>query len=320
MPTPDPVPPYALIPDGTTLNDTTLNDTTLNDTTPNDTTSATAAALPPDPSDVRLVVADMDGTLLDAEGRVPDALWPLLVRMRERGIAFAPASGRQYATLRQQFERALDGMVFIAENGAFVVRDGVEVSSMPLDRPFVEEAIGRIRTHAGSGRDIGVVVCGKRSAYIERVDPPFVVQAEPYYAELAVVDDVLAPEDDVLKIAVFDFEDSAVTAQALAPLGIGHQVVVSSHHWLDLMGPSVNKGTAVRRLQQAMGIGPANTVAFGDYLNDLEMMGAVEHSYAMANAHPQIRAAARHTAPANTEQGVISVLSAMLDVTDRTSV
>lgn len=270
--------------------------------------------LPPDPSDVRLVVADMDGTLLDAEGRIPDGLWPLLTRMRERGIAFAPASGRQYATLRHQFDRARDGMVFIAENGSFVVRDGVEVSAMPLDRPFVEEAITRVRTLAGSGRDVGVVLCGKRSAYIERRDPPFVAQAEPYYAELAVVDDVLVPDDEVLKIAVFDFVDSAVTAQALAPLRAGHQVVVSGHHWVDLMGRSVNKGTAIRRLQRTMGIGPANTVAFGDYLNDLEMLGAVEHSYAMANAHPQVRAAARYTAPSNAEQGVITVLSALLAV------
>ena len=48
---------------------------------------------------IRLVVADMDGTLLDADGVVPDRLWPLLDLMRERGIAFCPASGRQYATL-----------------------------------------------------------------------------------------------------------------------------------------------------------------------------------------------------------------------------
>lgn len=280
------------------------------------TVSARAAGvpeLPPVQAEIRLVVADMDGTLLDEAGDVPEALWPLLARMQERGIAFAPASGRQYATLRRQFDRAGDGMVFIAENGSIVVRDEVELSSRPLDRPFVEDAIARVRALARSGRDVGVVLCGKRSAYIERDDPAFVSKAEPYYAALATVDDVLVPEDEVLKIAVFDFESSALTAQALAPLRADHQVVVSSHHWVDLMGAGVNKGIGVRSLQEAMGIGPANTIAFGDYLNDVEMLGAVEHSYAMANAHPDVLAVARHVAPSNLDQGVVTVLSALLD-------
>ena len=49
--------------------------------------------------DVRLVVSDMDGTLLTSGGVVPDDFWPLLETMRRRGITFVPASGRQYATL-----------------------------------------------------------------------------------------------------------------------------------------------------------------------------------------------------------------------------
>jgi len=266
----------------------------------------------PDLDDVRLVIADMDGTLLDDEGRVPEGLWALLGRLAERGIAFAPASGRQYATLRRTFERSSEGMVFIAENGSYVVRDDHEVSSVTLDRPFVEDTIRRVRDLADQGRDVGTVLCGKRSAYIERTDPRFVAQAEPYYAALATVDDLLEPEDEILKIAVFDFTDSAATAAALAPLRATHQVIPSSHHWVDLMAPEVNKGAAIARLQQAMGISPANTLAFGDYLNDLEMMGAVEHSFAMANAHPDILSAARYVAPSNAEHGVVRVLSALL--------
>ncbi len=67
-------------------------------------------------SDIRLVAVDMDGTLLDGDGRVPEDLWPILERMRRAGALFAPASGRQYATLRREFEGHAEGMVFIAEN------------------------------------------------------------------------------------------------------------------------------------------------------------------------------------------------------------
>ena len=51
------------------------------------------------PQDIRLVVADMDGTLLDERSRIPDGFWPMLARLKRRGVEFVPASGRQYACL-----------------------------------------------------------------------------------------------------------------------------------------------------------------------------------------------------------------------------
>ena len=55
------------------------------------------------PQDIRLVVADMDGTLLDEHSEIPQGFWPMLARLRSRGVEFVPASGRQYATLRAMF-------------------------------------------------------------------------------------------------------------------------------------------------------------------------------------------------------------------------
>ena len=81
------------------------------------------------PQDIRLVVADMDGTLLDERSRIPDGFWPMLARLKRRGVEFVPASGRQYATLRNMFAdkaaEILDGgeLSYIAENGNVVALD-----------------------------------------------------------------------------------------------------------------------------------------------------------------------------------------------------
>lgn len=261
-------------------------------------------------TDLRLVVADLDGTLLDERGQVPAGFWPLLERMRARGIVFVPASGRQYATLASLFARAAAGMPFIAENGMYTVRDGVELGSVVLDRAFVREAVTLLR---GLGRDLGVVVCGKRSAYVERADAAFLAEARKYYVALATVEDLLAVEDEVIKVAVFDFGDAeAGTAPRLAPLAETHQVVVSGEHWVDVMAPGANKGSALRALQRELGITRAQTAAFGDYLNDLELLDAAGLSFAMANAHPEVLARARFVAPANVEEGVVTTLAAMI--------
>jgi Cof subfamily protein (haloacid dehalogenase superfamily) len=262
--------------------------------------------------DVRLVAVDMDGTLLDAHGRVPDRLWPLLDVMRERGILFVPASGRQYATLRALFDRAADGMPFIAENGTYVVRDGVEISSAPLGSDVVHAVLAAL---AETTADYGVVIAGRERAWVSRTDADFLAEVAKYYVENEVVDDLADVADRAIKIAVFCFGDAEVEiAPALASFRETHQVVVSGAAWVDVMGAHVNKGIALQALQQALGIGPEHTAAFGDYLNDLEMLQVADWSYAMDNAHPAVKAVARAIAPHHHDEGVIEVLGELLDI------
>jgi Cof subfamily protein (haloacid dehalogenase superfamily) len=271
--------------------------------------------------DIRLVAGDMDGTLLDGDGNVPDAFWPLLDDLERAGVLFAPASGRQYQTLVEVFgERP--GLVFIAENGTTVVREGVTLAIEPLAPESVAPVVTWARGQAGGGDAggdaqpaAGLVVCGARSAYIERVDPEFVSHVRRYYAALEVVDDVLAAarHDDVLKLAVYDHgraEDR--TGPAVRALGLDVDVVVSGANWVDVMRRGVNKGRALERLQRELGVTRDQTMAFGDYLNDLELIDAAGWSYAVENAHPLVRERARHLAPANTAGGVLTTVRAVL--------
>ncbi|MFJ4160830.1 Cof-type HAD-IIB family hydrolase [Microbacterium testaceum] len=261
------------------------------------------------PHDIRLIAVDMDGTLLDGEGNIPDPLWSLLPRLAERGVAFVPASGRQLTTLQRSFGEAAGEMTFIAENGAYVVSAGVEVSSDAIHREVVERVVGHLRDLGERGYDLGVVLCGKRSAYIERSDAAFRREAETYYAALEVVDDVLAVDDEVLKIAIYDFAVAEHSvARALDEVATTHRVVVSGRHWVDIMNLHVDKGAALRRLQTALEVTPAQTAAFGDYLNDLEMLDAADWSYAMREAHPEVVARARYRAPSNLDHGVVTTI------------
>ncbi|WP_419219459.1 HAD hydrolase family protein [Gordonia sp. CPCC 206044] len=89
--------------------------------------------IPRVPTDLRLIVTDMDGTLLDESKRTPDSLWPLLDELTRRGIVFGLASGRQAATLPDQLGHAVPGLVVIAENGSVVARGDEMLHVAPLD-------------------------------------------------------------------------------------------------------------------------------------------------------------------------------------------
>ncbi|MFB7595592.1 Cof-type HAD-IIB family hydrolase [Streptomyces sp. NPDC056160] len=268
---------------------------------------------PAGPADIRLIVTDMDGTLLDDAKRMPPGLRPLLAELRRRGVLFSPASGRQYATLAEQFAGVDEGMVFIAENGTYVVRDGEELSSDPLEPAVAARLVSAVRELAARGTDVGAVVCGKRSAYVERGDEAFLAEVRKYYVRHQVVADAAAVDDDVIKVALFDFGAAERrTAPALAPFAATHQVVVSGEHWVDVMNRTADKGAAVRRLQRDLGISAAQTLVFGDYLNDLEMLDTAEWSFAMANAHPEVIRRARHLAPSNNDNGVLRTISRLM--------
>ncbi len=263
--------------------------------------------------DIRLVVADLDGTLLDEHKQIPGGTFELIRELRARGIAFAPASGRQWATVASMFEDVDDGLVIIAENGAYVTSDGAEVAVHPLEPEWVFEIIRKTKDLVDQGIDLGIVVCGVKSAWVTRTDRPFLDQVEPYYKRLTVIDDLTAVQDTIIKIAIHDFGDpEAVTAPFLVEHCEPNPVAVSGAHWVDVMPLGVDKGLAVRELQASMGIDATQTMAFGDYLNDYEMLQSADWSFAMGNAHPDIIDVANYTAPPNYENGVHTTVRAVL--------
>ena len=260
-------------------------------------------------ADLRLAAIDMDGTLLDDDKNFPPGMDELLDLMDERGVTFAPASGRQVWTLIDMFP-GRPGMTVIGENGGIVMRDGVEVSSSPVDAPTVREVIRLVReaTSGPNGIDGGLVMCGKQFAYVERTDDLFVEGVAPYYHRTQCVDDQIAvidaieagtSDDAIVKLAVYAIGPVGALAEAtLAHFADTHQYAISGANWADL--------------QRFLGVDRSQTAVFGDAGNDLSMMSAGDLSFAMANASQDVIEAARFVAPSNNEAGVAQVLRALL--------
>ena len=261
---------------------------------------------------IKLVFCDMDGTLLDERGDLPEGLGAILAELKARGVLFAPASGRQYAALLRHFRPWAADLLFCAENGAYVVQRDEELFSTTIEPPQCEEIVRRARTVEGAY----IVWCGKEYAYVTSRNEAFFTEMEKYYTEYKIVEDFSAVHDTPVKFSVCDpvqADAERTIYPSLASLEGDLKVVVSSNYWVDIMRTGVNKGAAVRRVQQLLGIRPEECLAFGDYLNDIEMLGAVGESYAMENAHPAAKAAAKHIAPSNREHGVLRVLRRLLD-------
>lgn len=262
---------------------------------------------------LKLVASDMDGTLLNSQRELSPRLFPVLQKLFEKNVRFVVASGRQYYNLLRLFEPLRDQISFISENGAMVFERGQSlwVSEIPFDH--IAAVVETIRHTDG----VLPVLCGEHSAYIEQGHPFFLENVAMYYARFQQVDDVLqaARQDRICKIAAFDMNHAETRAYpALQPFGETLNVCLSGEHWVDVMNPDVNKGEAIRVFQKKYALAPEECMAFGDYLNDCEMLKVCQESYAMANAHPKLKEISRHVAKSNDEDGVVDALCSVFHI------
>ncbi|WP_066895030.1 HAD family hydrolase [Clostridium nigeriense] len=258
---------------------------------------------------IKLIASDMDGTLLNSNNEINEEFFEVFNKLKEKNIIFAAASGRQYYNLLNRFEKINDDIMFIAENGTFVVYKGKEILVNSLDRDVARELIK-------IGRNIDnsyVIVCGKTSAYIESRDERLVKETKKYYERYEIVDDLTKVEDDILKVTICDFSGSEFNSNNYyKEYWDKLQVTVSGELWLDITAKGVNKGVAIEKVQDLFDITPKETMVFGDYLNDLEMMGKAYYSYAMENAHEDLKKVSNFIAKSNNENGVVEAIKEVI--------
>ncbi|CAG5071380.1 Sugar phosphatase YbiV [Dyadobacter sp. CECT 9623] len=262
-------------------------------------------------SDIRLIATDMDGTLLNSKHEVHESFYPVFQKIKDHGIVFVAASGRQYFNLAKTLARIKDQVIFAAENGSYVVFQDEEIHIQPIEQDIVRELITIGRTIPNTYP----IICGKKKAYVESDEPEFINHLKLYFERYEVVEDLLAIEDDkFLKFTLCDLAGSEVNSYPYyKKFEDDLQVKVSGPIWLDISDKKANKGRAMEVLQEKFNVTPEQTMVFGDYLNDLEMLEKAHYSYAMANAHPDIKKIARFIAKSNDENGVVEVLSELTD-------
>ena len=257
---------------------------------------------------IRLIATDMDGTLLDSQKKLPEGFDSILQPLRKRGIRFVIASGRQYYNLLNYFPLPeANDIFFLADNGADIFENGTNIFCSEMKQDSLPDIVNTIRGIP----NVQPVACGLRSAYIENTNEWFLQNVKLYYERLEIVPDILAAAktDRICKIAAFDAENAEERAlPILNRFGKKFNVVLSGQLWIDLMNQGTDKGTGLHFLQERLRITPEETMAFGDYLNDARMMQTCKFSFAMENAHPELKKLCAYRTQSNDNGGVLNAI------------
>ena len=220
---------------------------------------------------IKFVASDLDGTLLlNGAQSVDESAIQYINKLVDKGVIFAPASGRQITSLKRLFGTVSDKLAYIAENGALVEYMGETIGKTPMDRKLALEIIEDVIEQP----DCEVLVSGEHTAYIKPKSQEYyyrMTKVVNYHTTL--VDKFTDIDEDILKIAVCDKAS----------------VLVSGELYLDLMDTNVNKGRGIEQIQKYFSLKPEECMAFGDNYNDIAMLDRVYYSYVMEKAVDDVK-------------------------------
>ena len=224
---------------------------------------------------IRLIATDLDGTLLEKDGTLPEGIFDRIRRLKKAGIAFAAASGRQYTNVRRLFLPVAEDMLFICENGALCVREDGSLDTTEIPERFAREIMEDI---LGEGMDL--LISGARSAYVLDTNRPF---ADTMIYGLRNTTTVLHSLEELPErpIKISGRADASrlgeISGRFLSKWQGKVSGAVAGAEWFDFT--LANKGTGVQKLMESLGIPREETAAFGDQFNDEPMLDAVGHPF-----------------------------------------
>ena len=261
---------------------------------------------------IKLVLSDMDNTLVPLGGRVSPRTIEAIHAVIDAGVRFGPATGRDYVELARLFR--MDEKCFqtgIFSNGKRVRVDGRYVSTTIIPHDQLVRIDQAIRGEKGM-----FLVCFPAETNL--MNPAYGVGVSS--AELAVfeartvfnggvVDEVPDIPFVAATIACTGGPERMERCRQIVAEAVPELRIVSPiPDWFDVMPQGMSKAAAFPQLLEELGITPDEVVFFGDAENDLELFREVGHPTAVANALPQVKALARHHVGASADEGVADAL------------
>jgi Cof subfamily protein (haloacid dehalogenase superfamily) len=258
---------------------------------------------------IRLVVSDVDGTLIDKSKDLTDATIAAVRRLHEAGIHFTISSARPAAGLRE-FIAALSITSPISSfNGALIVLpDLTPIRSIPLQP---QDVFASAKAVEQFGLDLWIY--SAQGWFVSRLDGPHVAHESSVTGiEPQQLVSLEVCTDGALKMVGVSDDHAAVVAceaHLQGQAGLHISAIRSQDYYLDITNMSANKGDAILEFSDVLGIPTSEILTIGDMPTDVLMFRKTGTSIAMGNANEQVKAEATFVTRANHEDGFAYAMS-----------
>jgi Cof subfamily protein (haloacid dehalogenase superfamily) len=264
----------------------------------------------------KLLVIDIDGTLLGSEGGISDKDKEALAAARQAGVKVCLSTGRASQGCHWIVdELSLDGY-HIFFDGALVSGPHREIYAEPLGRGVVKEVVEFIRKH-----DIYLELYSATDYFVEKENWATEIHRNYFKLETMVVDFtqlrsgqrfvkgglVTRDAEEVAKAKSFRnrFDRSLRFSVARSPAYPGIE-------FINVLAPEVSKGKALTALASHLGVPLSEVMAIGDGTNDISLLSIAGLAVAMGNAPDEVKAVAHHVTDEVGKSGVAAAINKFL--------
>lgn len=245
----------------------------------------------------KIIFFDIDGTLLDHEKKVPATTRESIRHLKKAGHIVAIATGRapyHFKELREE----LDIDSYVCLNGQYVVYEGKPIYGNPLAQDSLQQI-----TEQAVHLDHPIIYAGSEAMKMNVTEH---VHIDSSWGELKLTIPEYDPEyylgRDIYQAIVFctEEEEAAYTKSFEGKFDF----VRWGPYGIDVLPAGGSKAEGIKQLIAMLDINVEDTIAFGDYLNDLEMLSYVGHGVAMGNAPEIVKQAARYVTRDVAQDGI----------------
>jgi Cof subfamily protein (haloacid dehalogenase superfamily) len=275
---------------------------------------------------IRLIALDLDGTVLDSHGKLPDENRAAIARAIDAGVEVAIATGRRYDFARPIVDRLPAPLTLILSNGAIVKRHDSAGGGQTLLRRLLPRAAARAvlmgaLEHRASAALIfdrpreGQVVF-EAIDWNDRRHRLFYEANRPFVSEQSPLEDALTEDPVQLMFTggcaamrrLFHGLEAAAT-----PADAGYSVALTEYEHrdfslVDVLQAGCSKGAALSAWAAGQGIPASQVMAIGDNLNDLEMLEFAGTAVVMANGIAALKTRGWASTASNDEAGVAQAI------------
>ena len=258
---------------------------------------------------IRLVIADVDGTLVTQEKVLTKRAADAVLHLRQAGIAFTVTSGRPPRGMAMLIDPLKLSQPLAAFNGGVLIHPDMAtvVDQKLLPARVPEKVIEAIENHGLDVwlyTDTGWFVRDPNAPHVAREQwtvkfPPTVVKS--FDGLLGRVAKIVGVSDDYGRVAKCEKDVQQAGGEHIS-------AARSQPYYLDVTHPQANKGSVVLAMSKLLNIPAAEIAAIGDMPNDVLMFQKSAVSIAMGNASPEVQASATHVTSSNEQEGFANAI------------
>jgi Cof subfamily protein (haloacid dehalogenase superfamily) len=250
-----------------------------------------------------MVALDIDGTLLNSKGKVPDLHKQIIQNALDNGVYVVLATGRYYMQAKPIMDELNYKGILVSNDGACTING--KTNEVICENSFL---INDISDFVKACRELNVQfsVVTAFNYYVETINEDHKENCKEFGIEYTSCDDILSLSENVMKFSIMDTSKIGGWQHLEPPNKL--RLRVGNEFWKEYMFKKANKTNALKEIANSLNIAPSEIIAIGDQFNDLDMIKYAGMGIAMGNAPDEVKEQANDVTLSNDEDGVYYAL------------